>query len=596
MAHTSQPYFVALLALLVLPICRARARSLGLRAARDADARTQTASGVGAEAGAEAEAEGEKGEKKQQQKKQKKKQKKKANKGTRYAEVLAAEAAHGKWGKRPQRPAKQQQQQQQQQQPQLQRQQPAPSAAASGTAAAGEGIDGTAAVAEVAGAVPADGAAMLSDATFVQDRVFAGLQQFNCEEGRRQAGQRHRLAPSAVSLGQQPQQRRRRQQQRQQQQQQEQQQQQQQQQQGTAIEGGEEQEEQQQQEEGAGSAQQPRPRVNGKQHGVDTVEAWFGPGGAEALAGATLPARLAHALAARRAIDLKEFCEAFEFFTRTRKALRKTATRGSGSGTGTGAAGAAVATRVVVDLCCGHGLTGILFAVFERTLDRVLLVDQACPPAHAAIFEAACEVAPWVKDKVTFRECTLQTLLPPEAAAQQRPLAGAAARRRKTGRQPPSATAAAAASDGRVAAAAAAGADGAASSAGGAASADKMLPLPEGAAVLSVHACGIATDLCIDVALRLRGNVAVMPCCYRPRHGSGGGGGGGGGGAGGDRGGAGAGDGPAVLEGVLGRGLHADVLRTQRLHAEGYAVEWSAIPRCVTPKNRIIVGKFGRAE
>jgi hypothetical protein len=43
---------------------------------------------------------------------------------------------------------------------------------------------------------------------------------------------------------------------------------------------------------------------------------------------------------------------------------------------------------------------------------------------------------------------------------------------------------------------------------------------------------------------------------------------------------------------VLGRGLHADVLRTQRLHAEGYAVEWTAIPRCVTPKNRIIIGKF----
>ena len=69
------------------------------------------------------------------------------------------------------------------------------------------------------------------------------------------------------------------------------------------------------------------------------------------------------------------------------------------------------------------------------------------------------------------------------------------------------------------------------------------------------------------------------PCCYRPRHGSK----------------KSSEAGPAVLEGVLGRGVHADVLRTQRLHAEGYAVEWTAIPACVTPKNRVIVGKFGRA-
>ena len=54
--------------------------------------------------------------------------------------------------------------------------------------------------------------------------------------------------------------------------------------------------------------------------------------------------RFARALSKRYAIDMKEFCEAFEFFARVRRSLRRS---------------------TVVDLCAGHGLTGILFALLS---------------------------------------------------------------------------------------------------------------------------------------------------------------------------------------------------------------------------------------
>ena len=102
------------------------------------------------------------------------------------------------------------------------------------------------------------------------------------------------------------------------------------------------------------------------------VQHWF--------PGTNLEDKLALALAARGAISLKEYAESVEFFTRVRKQTR---------------------APCVADLCCGHGLTGLLFAVFERTVDRVVLVDSRKPDAYADIYAAVVEVAPWVADKVS---------------------------------------------------------------------------------------------------------------------------------------------------------------------------------------------------
>jgi hypothetical protein len=67
--------------------------------------------------------------------------------------------------------------------------------------------------------------------------------------------------------------------------------------------------------------------------GMSPIEKWFGR--------ETLPDRLARALAARRAIDMKEFCESFEFFTHIRRKKFGIASNSQHS---------------VADLCCGHGL------------------------------------------------------------------------------------------------------------------------------------------------------------------------------------------------------------------------------------------------
>lgn len=233
------------------------------------------------------------------------------------------------------------------------------------------------------------------------DPPFKILRQFNCEEGRREAGQKHRLAPSWMH--------------------------------------------------------------------------WF--------AGDGLVDQLARALAAQPAIDMKEFAESLEFFHRARHSIR---------------------VPRVADLCCGHGFTGLLVALFERVVEEVWLVDRARPPAHDAIFEAVCRVGPWVREKVRFVETPL-----------------------------------------------------------------KHLTLPAGTGVIGVHACGAATDACIDQAIAARGPVVVMPCCYgRAVY-----------------------AGPRAIHKAFGKIFAADVQRTYRLEAAGYEVLWSAIPRCVTPLNRIILGR-----
>lgn len=149
------------------------------------------------------------------------------------------------------------------------------------------------------------------------------------------------------------------------------------------------------------------------------------------FAGDRLEDRLVRALADRRVLTVKEVAESFECWARVRRRIRRT---------------------VMVDLCCGHGLTGVLFAIFERRVDRVILVDHRRPASVAAVLEAAAEVAPWSAEKLTYLEAPLS---------------------------------------------------------------DVRDDLPAGAGILGVHACGEQTDRVLDVALAGGGPVAVMPCCYR---------------------------------------------------------------------------------
>ena len=200
--------------------------------------------------------------------------------------------------------------------------------------------------------------------------------------------------------------------------------------------------------------------------------------------GSGLPAKLARSLGSVRAMPLKEFLESFEFFERVRRRLR---------------------APQMADLCCGHGLTGLLFAIFEPRVERVTLVDRVRPPCYDTILEAVAQVAPWAPPKVDF------WTLPVERAGER---------------------------------------------------------LASGTSAIAVHACGVRTDRCLDVALAIRGPVAVMPCCYAQT----------------------ARASPAALGKGLGAEGATDVQRTYRLTEAGYLVDWTAIPRPVTRMNRVIVG------
>ena len=139
--------------------------------------------------------------------------------------------------------------------------------------------------------------------------------------------------------------------------------------------------------------------------------------------------RIVRELAHERALPIKEVAEAFEFFAVTRKYMR---------------------SPVIVDLCCGHGLAGILYAAIVRNTEQVFLCDRRRPEHFEHVWRATTKAAPWIEDKVTFVTGKIQ----------------------KT-----------------------------------------RASLPARAAVLGVHACGRVTDLCLDIATTLGGPVAVMPCC-----------------------------------------------------------------------------------
>lgn len=151
---------------------------------------------------------------------------------------------------------------------------------------------------------------------------------------------------------------------------------------------------------------------------------------ADVFASQSLPDKLARALATRRALPVKELIESFEFFARVRRRVR--------------------APRVA-DLCCGHGLTGALFAVFERDVEEVMLLDKRRPANHDAVMDALMEVAPWAPAKLRFVEDRVEV-----ASAH----------------------------------------------------------MARGTSVVGVHACGVRTDRCLDAALAHGSAIAVMPCCY----------------------------------------------------------------------------------
>ena len=197
----------------------------------------------------------------------------------------------------------------------------------------------------------------------------------------------------------------------------------------------------------------------------------------------TLQDKFLRAMAEEKILPIKEVLECFEYFSRIRKQTK---------------------AACVIDLCCGHGLLGILYAMFERRVERVLLVDKMEPPSRRKLLECASRVAPWINAKIDNKKCKIST---------------------------------------------------------------ESSWLEPGCAVVSAHACGILSDLCIDIATKCGGPLAILPCCY-PRK---------------------ACRAPLALQTAFGLKQAFDIDRTYRLENAGFRVRWSAIPAQITPMNRILM-------
>jgi hypothetical protein len=89
--------------------------------------------------------------------------------------------------------------------------------------------------------------------------------------------------------------------------------------------------------------------------------------------------------------------------------------------------------------------------------------------------------------------------------------------------------------------------------------------------VVSAHACGSLTDLILDKAIEQHARVAVLPCCHDLKESSTNG-----------------------LEGWMDKTLAVDTARAVRLRSKGYRIVTQKIPNDITPKNRLLMGEYGR--
>lgn len=91
--------------------------------------------------------------------------------------------------------------------------------------------------------------------------------------------------------------------------------------------------------------------------------------------------------------------------------------------------------------------------------------------------------------------------------------------------------------------------------------------IPAGSLLVSVHACGVLTDKVLDLALKHRCRVAVLPCCHDLRQCD-----------------------TGALKGWLDGPLAVDATRVFRLQQAGFKVQTAHIPEKITPKNRLLMG------
>ena len=165
-------------------------------------------------------------------------------------------------------------------------------------------------------------------------------------------------------------------------------------------------------------------------------------------------------------VDAKEVAESVEFYLRSAKRLLGAAKRLAKSSSESMDGDACV---IVQDLCCGHGLTGMLFAACnpqrssKSPIVTVALVDRFEPPSHRQLKDTIAEVCPWIRgeDSIRYVPSTLDAYFQESESNKG--------------------------NDGSTCA----------------------------SVIISTHACGSLTDDVLQYAIDSESAaVAVMPCCY----------------------------------------------------------------------------------
>eukprot|EP00956_Cyclotella_meneghiniana_P021871 scaffold40516_cov93-Cyclotella_meneghiniana.AAC.1 len=163
-------------------------------------------------------------------------------------------------------------------------------------------------------------------------------------------------------------------------------------------------------------------------------------------------------------VDVKEIAESSEFYLRTGKRLLGAARRVMKNKKNNQLEDNIIQSNItILDLCCGHGLTGMLFVACNPPRGKssehikAVLLDQSKPKSHDILRDVISEVCPWVtKDTVYFVSSSLEHYLTNDAITRG-----------------------------------------------------------TGSIVISTHACGSLTDNVLSYAIDENASaVAVMPCCY----------------------------------------------------------------------------------
>lgn len=163
-------------------------------------------------------------------------------------------------------------------------------------------------------------------------------------------------------------------------------------------------------------------------------------------------------------VDVKEIAESSEFYLRTGKRLLGAARRVMKNKKNDQLDDNIFQSNILIqDLCCGHGLTGMLFVACNPPRSKssehikAVLLDHSKPKSHDILRDLISEVCPWVtKDSVHYVSSSLDHYVTKEAVIRG-----------------------------------------------------------NGSIVISTHACGSLTDNVLSHAVEEQSSaVAVMPCCY----------------------------------------------------------------------------------